>query len=161
MDYQQFLQSKARTTDEIGFNPMDLNKYLFDFQKKVVSDAVSRGRYASFLDCGMGKTLIQLEIANQYRKNTNRPSLLLAPLAVVGQTIKEGEKFGIEVNNKTSNIHIYNYEQLGNLDISKYGSVGIDESSILKNFQGKTKKAIIDAFKRTPYRFAFTATPLS
>lgn len=159
MDYQQFLMSKVKTTDDIGFNPMEFNKYLFDFQKKVVYDAVTRGRYASFLDCGMGKTLIQLDIAEQYRKKTNKPSLLLAPLAVVGQTIKEGQKFGIEVNNHTSNIHIYNYEQLGNLDVSKYGSVGIDESSILKNFQGKTKKAIINAFNKTPYRFAFTATP--
>lgn len=159
MDYQQFLQSKAKLVDDNGFTPLDLNKNLFDFQKKVVTDAIERGRYASFLDCGMGKTLIQLEIAEQYRKKTNKPSLILAPLAVVGQTIKEGQKFGIEVNNKSSNIHIYNYEQLGNLDTSIYGSVGIDESSILKNFQGKTKKAIIDAFKRTQYRFAFTATP--
>lgn len=159
MDYQQFLQSKAKLVDGNGFTPLNLNKNLFDFQKKVVTDAIERGRYASFLDCGMGKTLIQLEIAEQYRKKTNKPSLILAPFAVVGQTIKEGQKFGIEVNNKSSNIHIYNYEQLSNLDTSIYGSVGIDESSILKNFQGKTKKAIIDAFKRTQYRFAFTATP--
>ena|SRR5690606_4050658 len=122
MSYHEFLQKKNKEPKAIGFVPENMNPNLFDFQKKVVGDAINKGRYASFLDCGMGKTLIQLEIAEQFRKKTNKPSLILAPLAVVGQTIKEGNKFGIEVDNKSSNIHIYNYEQLGNIDVSQYGS---------------------------------------
>lgn len=159
MSYEQFLRQKSRDVKSLGFEPSDLNKNLFDFQEKVVIDSLYKGLYASFLDCGMGKTIIQLEIAEQCRKKTNRPSLLLSPLAVVEQTIQEGEKFDIEVASGSSNIDISNYEQLKNLDISKYGCICLDESSILKNFQGKTKKAIVEAFQRTQYRFAFTATP--
>lgn len=159
MSYLEFLQKKTPDINKLGFEPKDLNTNLFDFQKKVVTDAIVNGRYASFLDCGLGKTICQLEIAEQYRKHTNKPSLILAPLVVTQQTINEGQKFGIDIGYNNSNIEITNYEQIGNLDLSKYGSVGIDESSILKNFQGKTKKMLIDSFKNTPYRFAFTATP--
>lgn len=159
MEYLDFLRKKTIESKKIGFDPKDLNKNLFDFQKKVVENSLITGRYASFLDCGMGKTITQLEIAEQCRKETNKPSLILAPLVVTQQTINEGEKFGIEVGYKNSNIEISNYEQIGNLDISKYGCICLDESSILKNFQGKLKKSIIDGFKKTPYRFAFTATP--
>jgi len=159
MEYLEFLKHKKKEVDKIGFDADDLNKNLFPFQKKVVSDSLSKGRYASFLDCGMGKTIIQLEIAEQYRKHTNKPSLILAPLVVTQQTINEGEKFGIDIGYKNSNIEITNYEQIGNLDISKYGCLCLDESSILKNFQGKTRKQIINSFQNTPYRFAFTATP--
>jgi len=159
MEYLDFLNSKSVTHDKKGFEPKDLNSNLFDFQRKVVQDSILNGRYASFLDCGMGKTITQLEIAEQYRKHTNKPSLILAPLVVTQQTIYEGERFGIDVGYKNSNIEITNYEQIGNLDISKYGCVCLDESSILKSFQGKLKKNIIDSFLKTPYRFAFTATP--
>jgi len=159
MKYLDFLNSKSVTHDKNGFEPKDLNINLFDFQRKVVQDSILNGRYASFLDCGMGKTITQLEIAEQYRKHTNKPSLILAPLVVTQQTIYEGERFGIDVGYKNSNIEITNYEQIGNLDISKYGCVCLDESSILKSFQGKLKKNIIDSFLKTPYRFAFTATP--
>lgn len=159
MKYLDFLNSKSVTHDKKGFEPKDLNINLFDFQRKVVQDSILNGRYASFLDCGMGKTITQLEIAEQYRKHTNKPSLILAPLVVTQQTIYEGERFGIDVGYKNSNIEITNYEQIGNLDISKYGCVCLDESSILKSFQGKLKKNIIDSFLKTPYRFAFTATP--
>ena len=159
MDYLEFLRKKKGITNRIGFHPNNLNKNLFQFQKKVVENAVLKGRYASFLDCGLGKTITQLEISEQYRKHTNKPSLILAPLVVTQQTINEGEKFGIDVGYKNSNIEISNYEQIGNLDISKYGCICLDESSILKNFQGKMKKQIIQGFSSTPYRFAFTATP--
>jgi len=155
MNYLDFLQNKTIKTQDIGFTPSNLNKNLFDFQKKVVTTALKKGRYASFLDCGMGKTIIQLEIASQTAKHTKKPSLILAPLAVVGQTYQEAEKFGY----KTDDIYITNYEQLKNIDLSKYGSIGLDESSILKNFQGKTRNEIIKASKIIPYRFAYTATP--
>lgn len=159
MDYLEFLNRKNDEVHHLGFEPKDLNDNLFEFQKKVVSDAVIKGRYASFLDCGLGKTITQLEISEQYRKHTNKPSLILAPLVVTQQTINEGKKFGIDVGYKNSNIEITNYEQIGNLDLSKYGSIALDESSILKNFQGKLKNQIINGFQKTPYRFAFTATP--
>ena len=157
--YLDFLNTKTQPKKELGFTPKDFNKNLFDFQKKAISDALIKGRYASFLDCGMGKTICQLEIAEQYRKHTNKPSLILAPLVVTQQTINEGEKFGIEVGYKNNNIQITNYEQIDNIDISRYGCVCLDESSILKNFQGKLKNKIIEGFQKTPYRFAFTATP--
>jgi len=159
MNYLEFLNKKNISVDPLGFEASNLNSNLFDFQKKVVNDALIKGRYAPFLDCGMGKTICQLEISEQCRKKTNKPSLILAPLVVTQQTINEGEKFGIEVGYNSSNIHITNYEQIDNLDLSKYGSIALDESSILKNFQGKLKNKIIKAFENTPYRFAFTATP--
>lgn len=159
MTYEDFLINKTVEGPSKGIVPSELNSNLFDFQKKVVLDSLSKGRYASFLDCGMGKTIIQLETAEQVRKHTNKPSLILAPLAVVEQTIKEGEKFGIEAGAKSNNVRITNYEQIGNLDPSEFGCICLDESSILKNFQGKTKTALIRAFKKTPYRFAYTATP--
>lgn len=159
MDYNQFLLSKNIESKKVGFQPQELNKNLFDFQSKVVYDSLVKGRYASFLDCGLGKTITQLEIANQCRMKTNKPSLILAPLVVTQQTINEGHKFGIDIGYKNSNIEISNYEQIDNLDISKYGAICLDESSILKNFQGKLKNKILNAFKSTPYRFAFTATP--
>lgn len=159
MDYLEFLSKKTKDVGKLGFEVKDLNKNLFPFQKKVVEDAVLKGRYASFLDCGLGKTITQLEISEQFRKHTNKPSLILAPLVVTQQTINEGEKFGIDVGYNNSNIQISNYEQIDNLDLSKYGCISLDESSILKNFQGKLKNKIITGFENTPYRFAFTATP--
>lgn len=158
-NYLDFLNSKVIDKNPNGFEPYFLNNYLFPFQQKVVTNALENGRYASFLDCGLGKTIIQLSIAEQCRIKTNKPSLILAPLVVTQQTINEGNKFGIDVGYKNSNIEITNYEQIGNLDISKYGCVCIDESSILKNFQGKLKKEIIKGFSKTKYKFAFTATP--
>ncbi len=98
---------------------------------------------------------MQLEWANQVNKHTNKPVLILAPLAVVGQTKQEGFKFGINMDS----IHVNNYEQLENIDFNIYSGIVLDESSILKNYEGSTKKLIIDLFKKTPYKLACTATP--
>jgi hypothetical protein len=156
-DYIKFLESKKKNITNSGFDikQSELNSKMFDFQKFIVQRALKAGKYAIFADCGLGKTLMQLEWANQVCKNTNKPVLILAPLAVVGQTIQEGGKFGIDMQN----IHVSNYEQLDNIDATIYAGVVLDESSILKNFEGQTKKAIIDAFKDTPYKLACTATP--
>src|SRR5690349_16715080 len=97
MEYAEFIKSKMRKVKETGFEAEDLNKHLFDFQKFIVKKALKHGLYAIFADCGLGKTLMQLEWAHHVVKHTNRPVLILAPLAVTGQTIQEGEKFGIEV----------------------------------------------------------------
>ncbi len=105
---------------------------------------------------------MQLEWANQVNKNTGKPVLILAPLAVSGQTIKEGKKFHIDVckyDGGNSPIQITNYEQLENIDCSIFSGIVLDESSILKNFEGATKKLILDLFANTPYKLACTATP--
>lgn len=155
MDYLDFLQQKQKTHIESGFEINNLNSNLFDFQKFIVKRALKAGKYAIFADCGLGKTLMQLEWAYQVQKHTNKPVLILMPLAVKGQTMQESEKFGID----TKNIHFYNYEQLENINCSIYSGVVLDESSILKNFEGATKKQIIDLFSKTPYKLACTATP--
>jgi len=170
MEYTDFLETKQKKHILSGFdvNESDLNKNMFDFQKFIVKRALNAGKYAIFADCGLGKTLMQLEWANQVTKQTQKPVLILAPLAVAGQTIKEGDKFGIEIYkyNLTDTpcideprIFIINYEQLENVDCSIFGGVVLDESSILKNFEGSIKKQIIDNFKETPYKLACTATP--
>ena len=155
MEYLDFIQSKIKKVQDSGFEPTELNENLFDFQKCIVKKALKKGKYAIFADCGLGKTLMQLEWANQVSRYTNNPVLILAPLAVSGQTIQEAEKFGIDM----TNIDVKNYEQLGNIDCSIYSGVVLDESSILKNFEGATKKQILDLFANTPYKLACTATP--
>lgn len=156
-NYNDFLKSKMKQHHESGFEVKEnnLNSNLFPFQKFIVKRALKAGKYAIFADCGLGKTLMQLEWANQVQQQTNKPVLILAPLAVKGQTMQEALKFGI-LNN---DIHVWNYEQLENIDCSIYGGIVLDESSILKNFEGQTKKLIIDKFANTPYKLACTATP--
>ena len=156
-DYLEFLETKQKTHINSGFNidESELNNSMFDFQKFIVKRALKSGKYAIFADCGLGKTLMQLEWANQVSKKTNGKVLILAPLAVVGQTIQEGAKFGINM----SSIDVNNYEQLDNIDCSIYSGIVLDESSILKNFEGVTKKLILDSFANTPYKLACTATP--
>jgi len=155
--YLDFLQTKQKTHILSGFDvdEKQLNNKMFDFQKFIVKRALKAGKYAIFADCGLGKTLMQLEWANQVCKETKSKVLILAPLAVVGQTIQEGLKFGIDMEN----INVQNYEQLDNIDCSIYSGIVLDESSILKNFEGATKKQIIDNFISTPYKLACTATP--
>jgi DNA modification methylase len=169
--YSDFLQSKQKTHILSGFDidENQLNKKMFDFQKFIVKRALKAGKYAIFADCGLGKTLMQLEWANQVCKKTKRPVLILAPLAVVGQTVKEAKKFGIDADVYLDEMHtmqiipvgiyVSNYEQLGNISTDDFSGIVLDESSILKNFEGATKKLIIDSFKETHYKLACTATP--
>ncbi len=163
-EYRSFLQTKQRTHILSGFEIEDnqLNTYLFPFQKFTVRRALKAGKYAIFADCGLGKTLMQLEWANQVSKFTNKPVLILAPLAVSGQTIQEGIKFNIPVVKYTGGnepIQITNYEQLDNIDCSIFSGIVLDESSILKNYSGAYRNQIIELFERTPYKLACTATP--
>ena len=155
--YLEFLRTKQKNHILSGFDvdEKELNNNMFEFQKFIVKRALKAGKYAIFADCGLGKTLMQLEWANQVCKKTKSKVLILAPLAVVGQTIQEGLKFGIDM----ANIDVQNYEQLDNIDCSIYSGIVLDESSILKNFEGATKKQIIDNFISTPYKLACTATP--
>ena len=164
MEYQEFLKTKQKNIIQSGFDvtEIELNNSLFDFQKFCVKRALKAGKYALFASCGLGKTLMQLEWAQQVAKYTNKPVLILAPLSVSAQTIDEGIKFNIYVekyNGSNSPIQISNYEQLDNIDCSLFSGVVLDESSILKSFDGAIRNKIISEFKKTPYKLACTATP--
>lgn len=165
LSYEEFLARKLVTVRESGFEveDRDLNPHLFDFQRWIVKTALRKGRYAVFADCGLGKTLIELEWARHIVERTDQPVLILAPLAVSGQTVKEGDKFGISVERYTDQtepgVYITNYEQIDNIDCSMFSGIVLDESSILKNFDGKTKATILERFDQTPYKLAATATP--
>lgn len=164
-DYNKFISEKVRTVEPSGFDVdlKKLNKNLFPFQRECVRRALKAGRFALFQDCGLGKTIQQLEWANQVNKHTGKPVLILAPLAVSAQTIAEGEKFGIGVCKYSQGanecILISNYEQLENIDASVFSGIVLDESSCLKSFDGKTKSLILEMFRKTPYKLACTATP--
>lgn len=163
-EYDKFLQTKNKTHILSGFDVSidTLNPAMFEFQKFIIARALKAGKYAIFADCGLGKTLMQLEWSSKVNKETNKPVLILSPLAVSGQTIKEGSKFHIDVcryDGSNAPIQITNYEQLENIDCSIFGGIVLDESSILKNFEGSIKKQIISLFKNTPYKLACTATP--
>lgn len=132
-EYLEFLQNKQKTAIISGFDVdiNNLNKSMFEFQKFIVQRALKAGKYAIFADCGLGKTLMQIEWAKQVNIKTDKPVLILAPLSVSGQTIKEGVKFGIEVLKYPLNgtldllggIYITNYEQLDNIDFSIFSGI--------------------------------------
>jgi DNA modification methylase len=165
MEYTEFLETKKKRANKSGFtiDPDLLNPKLKDFQRYIVPKALEHGKYALFADTGLGKTFMQLEWAYQVSKFTGQSVLILAPLAVVKQTIKEGMKWGYRVEDvmslSDSLIQISNYDQLDNIETSFFSGIVLDESSILKNESGKTRSAIIDAFKNTPYKLACSATP--
>lgn len=169
-EYIEFLQKKQTSIESSGFDLMDseMNEKLFPFQKYCVKRAVKAGRFAMFEDCGLGKTLQQLEWAYQVQKHINQPVLILAPLGVIGQTIQEGIKFGYEVKeigltvfdqDLKAGIYITNYDNMDNIDSYLFGGVVLDESSILKNFNGKIRNELIASFKETKYKLCCTATP--
>ena len=141
----------------------DMNDKLFDFQKHLTTWALNRGRGAIFADCGLGKSPMQLEWADQIVRKTNGNVLILTPLAVSYQTVLEGEKFGIECKRSRDGevnrgITVTNYEKLHLFNPSDFDGVVCDESSILKNFNGKYKAAIIEFMRKIPYRLLATAT---
>lgn len=164
-NYKKFLEKKSFYVEPTGFEPNALNQMLFDFQKDIVKWACKKGKAALFEDCGLGKTPQQLEWGRQVCKYTGGDVLILAPLAVSKQTKREGEKFGIEVNicrtqdDVKPGINITNYEMLSNFKPEYFAGIILDESSILKNYAGKMRNEIIDAFKNTPYKLSCTATP--
>lgn len=165
--YIDFLKEKTTISEDSGFEVErnKLNSNLFDYQKDIVIWSLKKGKSAIFADCGLGKSLMQLEWSNQVHNYTGGSILILAPLAVTEQTYREGLKFGI--NSKVvecqddviEGINITNYEKLDKFDTSKFIGIVLDESSILKSFTGKVRNQIINNFKDTPYRLACTATP--
>lgn len=161
MTYQEFINSKIKNFVDSGFDISEecLNPNLFPFQKHIVRKALQKGKFALFGDCGLGKTIMQLEWSHQVSMFTGRPVLILCPLAVAGQTVKEASKFGIKASRESGLIQVTNYEQLNNIDSHDYSGIVLDESSILKSFDGSTKELIVSKFKNTPYKLACTATP--
>ena len=166
MEYQEFIESKRKKATQSGFelDPDLLSPLLKDFQRYIVQKALHYGKYALFADTGLGKTFMQLEWAYQISKKYNQPVLILAPLAVVQQTIREAKKFNLPCELLQSDVfgfgtYITNYDQLENIDTNSFIGVVLDESSILKNESGKTRQLIIDAFKGTRYKLACSATP--
>lgn len=165
MNYAQFLVAKRVIPPPAGFDPGQIHQQLFPFQGDIVRWALRRGKAAIFADCGLGKTLMQLEWAKHVNKHAGGDVLILAPLAVAGQTAQEGKKIGLEVHVCRSaddvrpGLNITNYEMLHKFNPDRFAGIVLDESSILKAYDGKTRTAIIEAFAQTPYRLACTATP--
>jgi len=160
MEYEEFLIRKKRSHLNNGVYVDFIHPLLKGFQKFSLHVALKKGRFALFEDCGLGKTFQELVWSQNVYNATGKPVLNLAPLAVVSQTIREGQKFGIEVNEWGNGaIQIANYEQLENIDTSIYSGVCLDESSIIKNHEGATTNKVIDKFVQTPYKLCGTATP--
>ena len=165
--YDEFLKQKIIAAPESGFDidPVILNRNLFDWQRDIVRWALKKGKAALFEDCGLGKTIQQLEFSAMVVRHTGKPVLIVAPLAVADQTRREGKKFGYNVQvcrtqkDATNGINITNYEMLEHFDASVFGGVVLDESSILKNYSGTIRNEIIDMFRETPYKLSCTATP--
>lgn len=167
MIYSEFIKAKSRVIKDSGFDvePESISDELFPFQRDIVGWALRRGRAAIFADTGLGKTRMQLEWARHVHERTGRPVLILAPLAVSSQTAAEGKAIGVDVTvcqtqaDASGGINITNYERLGGFEPDEFGAVVLDESSILKNFTGKTRNALIESFRKTPFRLCCTATP--
>jgi superfamily II DNA or RNA helicase len=159
--YEMFLKHKQILLEPSGIeaDADSLNQKLFQFQRDIVAWSLRKGRASIFADCGMGKTAMQLEFA----KHVPGKVLILAPLAVAQQTMREGDKFGIPCTYSRApidaQITITNYEMLEHFNPSEYAGIVLDESSILKSFNGHFRNLIIESFSKTPFRLACTATP--
>lgn len=164
-NYESFIEAKIKRVKDAGFEPLPFTAPLFDWQKQVVAWAIRKGRAAMFQDCGLGKTIQQLEWAHQVANHTGGPVIILTPLAVAEQTIREAEKFGIPAHivrqpeDIKPGVNVTNYEKLDRFDAEAFSGVVLDESSILKNFSGKTRIKLTESFSKTPYRLCCTATP--
>ena len=166
VSYTEFLERKSQTGEQRGFEPLWVPDFLFDFQRALVEWAIRKGRGAIFADCGLGKTPMQLVWAENVVRKTNRPVLILTPLAVASQTIGEAHKFEIETARLNGEcptparpmIYVTNYEKLHHFESEDFAGVVCDESSILKHFSGATQKAVTRFMSKVSYRLLCTAT---
>lgn len=163
LTYDDFLAHKAQAAGDYGFAPTTLPAHLYDFQAALVEWALRKGRAAIFADCGLGKTPMQLAWADAIVRREAKPVLILTPLAVCGQTLREGEKFGVECRRPGDGalapvVYVTNYERLHHLNPDDYVAVVCDESSILKSFDGVTRSAVTAFMRKMPYRLLCTAT---
>lgn len=164
MNYEDFIDRKTQVGLDHGFDPVWMPEKLFPFQRALVEWSCRKGRAAVFADCGLGKTFVQLTWAENVARKTDGRVLILTPLAVAFQTVKEGEKIGVEVIHRRDGLHagdrivVTNYERLHHFCPDDFDGIVCDESSILKNFDGETRKAVTDFMRKRPYRLLCTAT---
>ncbi len=168
MNYDEFLRSKQREVNfkSIDIDRDDLHPVLFDYQKDLVYLALKKGHFALFAMTGTGKTAMQIEWAYRVWQKEQKPILILTPLAVAHQSVDEAKnllgydiKFVTDQSDVINGINITNYEKLDHFDADEFIAIVLDESSILKSYTGKTRDAIIERFKSTPYKLACSATP--
>lgn len=163
MKYEDFLISKSHLNNQYGIKHLWIPDFLFDFQKYLTEWSLEKGRGAMFADCGMGKTIMQLIWAHNIVMHTNKSVIIFTPLAVSAQTILEADKFGIEAYKSDdgrlkSKIIVTNYEKIHHFNPDDFVGAVCDESSILKNFDGKRKHQITLFMRKMKYRFLYTAT---
>lgn len=162
-DYGAFLERKTHLGQQSGFDPLWMPDFLFPFQRELTTWAINKGRAAMFADCGLGKTPMQLVWAQNVVEKTCKPVLILTPLSVGAQTIREAHKFNIDAKQSrdgkiTAPITVTNYQQLHKFDWKEFGGLVCDESSILKNFDGQIKGQVTEFMRKLPYRLLCTAT---
>lgn len=163
MNYADFLARKAQLGTESGFDPVFMPDFLFDFQRAMVEWCLVKGKSAMIEDCGLGKTPQELVWAENIVRRTNKPVLILTPLAVSHQTIAEASKFDIEAHRSHAGeihpgINVTNYERLHYFNPDDFAGVVCDESSILKSFDGARRGEITEFMRRVEYRLLATAT---
>ena len=164
-NYQDFIRSKHHSATNHGITPHYLPDFMFDYQRHIADYSINKGRGAAFVDTGLGKTIIELVTARNYNEHTNKPTLIITPLAVAFQFVKESGKFDIcdieysKLGQFKSDVVVCNYERLDKFNPDDFGCVILDESSILKNFNGATKQKITSFLRNVKYKFLFTATP--
>jgi hypothetical protein len=166
MKYTDFLKTKAIVDLPTGLQTLPkLNPGMKDFQSDITAWALKRGRSAIFAGTGLGKSFMELEWSRAIAEHTNRPSLILTPLAVAAQFVGEGKKWGVDVNQAKTQadikpgVNVTNYEKLEHFDLTEIGAIVLDESSILKSFNGKTRTQLIRDCAVIPFRLAASATP--
>jgi superfamily II DNA or RNA helicase len=166
MNYEKFIENKSQLGGQHGFEPLFIPDQAFDFQRHLIEWSIRLGRSAIFADCGLGKTLMQLAWAQNVIMHTNKPVLVLTPLAVGRQAVKEADKFGMQAmqcrdgnHDGKAQIVVTNYERLHYFQPADFAGVVCDESSILKNHSGATRNDVINFVKSIQYRLLATATP--
>lgn len=166
MQYTEFLKQKTKVIPPAGISaPPPANENAFDFQADIVNWALRRGRSALFAGTGLGKSLMELSWANAIYEAEKQKTIIFTPLAVAAQMKREAKKFGIDADvvhdsdESDCPIQITNYQKIDHFDLSKYGAVVLDESSILKNYAGHFRTRLIAECRQIPLRLAATATP--
>jgi len=172
MEYKEFLENKVVAAEDFGFQASNISTILFPHQKTIIPWMLEGGRRACFASFGLGKTMMQLEIAMQCIAQTKMPFLIGLPLGVIGEFKRDNEylRTGIdieyitdtnEIENYEPKIYLTNYERIrkGDIDALKFGGVSFDEASFLRSLKTETTNFVLSFFKKVPYRFVFTATP--
>jgi hypothetical protein len=164
VSYEEFLRAKQVAKAPVGFPPTFLPDVLKGFQKYLCEWSLNLGRAAIYADCGLGKSILSLVHAQNVVERTNKPVLILAPLAVSRQFVQEGKKFSVPCKQTQDGtvhkgINVTNYERISNYNPEDFAGVVADEAGILKNSDGKTRRLVTDFMEKIKYRLLGTATP--